>query len=40
MEAIGMIIAFGFYLVIMLGAASVIRTQTGVVINPYEWGIR
>ncbi len=35
--SLGMVIAFGIYLVIMLGAASVIRTQTGVVLNPYAW---
>ena len=35
--ALGMVMAFGIYLVIMFGAANVIRTQTGVVLNPYAW---
>lgn len=35
--SLGMVIAFGCYFVIMFGAASVIRTQTGVVLNPYAW---
>ncbi len=35
--ALGMVIAFGIYLAIMSGAASVIRAQTGVVLNPFAW---
>lgn len=35
--ALGMLIAFGIYLAIMSGATSVIRAQTGVVLNPLAW---
>jgi putative ABC transport system permease protein len=36
-STLGMVIAFIFYAVIMSGAASVIRTQTGVVLNPFQF---
>ena len=35
--ALGMLLAFGIYLAIMNGAATVIRAQTGVVLNPFAW---
>ncbi|HAV64912.1 MAG TPA: hypothetical protein DCY13_21395 [Verrucomicrobiales bacterium] len=35
--ALGMLIAFGIYVVIMAGAAGVIRAQTGVVLEPLAW---
>jgi putative ABC transport system permease protein len=35
--ALGMVIAFGIYLAIMSGAASVVRAQTGVVLSPLAW---
>ena len=36
-SALGMVIAFLVYGVIMTGAASVIRTQTGVVLNVFQF---
>jgi putative ABC transport system permease protein len=36
-SALGMVIAFAFYGVIMSGAASVIRSQTGVVLDPFKF---
>lgn len=36
-SAFGMIIAFAFYFVIMAATASIIRTQTGVVLNPFQF---
>jgi putative ABC transport system permease protein len=36
-SAIGMVIGFGFYGAIMAGAASVIRAQTGVVLDPMQF---
>lgn len=36
-SALGMVIAFVFYFAIMTGAASVIRSQTGVVLNPFQF---
>ncbi|HWF17997.1 MAG TPA: FtsX-like permease family protein [Verrucomicrobiae bacterium] len=36
-SALGMVIGFGIYIVIMGGAAAVIRTQTGVVLEPAQY---
>ena len=33
---LGMVLAFGFYAVILAGAAAVIRSQTGVVLDPWK----
>jgi len=34
--ALGMVLGFGIYLAILTGAAAVIRTQTGVVLDPWQ----
>jgi putative ABC transport system permease protein len=36
-SALGMVISFGIYVIIMTGAAAVIRTQTGVVLEPLQF---
>ncbi|MDB6112728.1 MAG: hypothetical protein JWR69_4478 [Pedosphaera sp.] len=36
-SALGMVIGFAFYALIMAGAAGVIRTQTGVVLDPFKF---
>jgi putative ABC transport system permease protein len=36
-SALGMLIAFAFYLAMMTGAAEVIRAQTGVVLDPVKF---
>src|SRR6185503_10571624 len=36
-SALGVVIGFGFYVAIMTGAASVIRAETGVVLEPFAW---
>jgi putative ABC transport system permease protein len=36
-STLGMVVAFLVYLVIMTGAASVIRAQTGIVLDPFAW---
>lgn len=35
-SALGMVLAFGFYAAILAGAAAVIRSQTGVVLDPWK----
>jgi putative ABC transport system permease protein len=36
-SALGMVIAFVFYALIMVGAANLIRAQTGVVLDPAKF---
>jgi len=36
-STLGMVVAFLVYLVIMSGAAAVIRAQTGIVLDPFAW---
>jgi putative ABC transport system permease protein len=36
-SALGMIVAFVFYLAIMIGVAAVIRNETGIVLDPYKF---
>jgi len=36
-SALGMLVAFGVYLGIMFGAAAVIRAQTGIVLDPFQF---
>jgi putative ABC transport system permease protein len=38
-SALGMAVAFAFYAAIMVGAASVIRAQTGVVLDPMKFNL-
>jgi len=35
--ALGMVLAWGFYAVILMAVAAVIRAQTGVVLDPWAW---
>jgi putative ABC transport system permease protein len=36
-STIGMVVAFLVYLAIMTGAATIIRAQTGIVLDPFAW---
>ncbi len=38
-SALGMIVAFGFYVAIMTGVTTVIRAQTGVVLDPLKFNL-
>jgi putative ABC transport system permease protein len=36
-STLGMVVGFLVYLIIMTGAATIIRAQTGIVLDPFAW---